>query len=780
MTKLKHDKMAKEVRNLRGSALQGALDRLGLKFANLAALCVAAGLASAKEISTPVTLTQGTDWRGQGLVTLTGAGSINLAGFSLQTDGITGEDNWLEDVTTPDASPEAPKASSSAYFAGPASVLFDNDIRYASDHRFGIAYGDFPGTIAYDFGEPVCLGAYKLYYQSDVPDRFPRTWTFEGSNDGTTWTVVDRHEGDRNWTNPCVRRFTFANAEAFRHYRLNFPVGCTDNGALELYQIECFRASPLDDRTGPDASRVTSTSTFFGGNATMLFDDVFEHRADHRAALYVSNSAPFEVTYDFGAPVCVNRYRLHYSSLSGKADRAPYTWTLAGSNDDKATWTVVDAHTADGNWSFPDVRTFDCSRPGTYRHYRLEVTASVGREIMELYQIEYFASPLITSFPADGTPVTDLTTNDATRASSSELYAGTAANLFDNRFFYDQTSHRICANKFPASFAYDFGEPTLVNGYTIHFNGLYEHRAPKAWTFEGTDDPDGSWNTLDSRVDVTAWTKGEARSFAFANEKKKYRHYRLSVTDVMTPNVERVLELYQLEFGAARGRLHVNVGSGVTQTNRSVVLSGALDLVKEGAGALVAAVPQQWLMGDVRVAEGTLRAGLSGDEAVLGRPGFCTVAVAAPGVFDIDAFGGWKGYPVRLDGGTLACSMPSESAPTETFESIALTADSSLSVRGPLTLGGAAGAGVAGAGVLDLGGHLLTVDLVDGGLLNLALAEIRNGKMAFTVDGAQAANGVKVAAWTMPPALTKARYVHAKPAEDGLYALVLGLRWVLR
>ena len=771
MTKLKHDKMAKEVRNLRGSALQGALDRLGLKFANLAALCVAAGLASAKEISTPVTLTQDEDWRGQGLVTLTGAGSINLAGFSLQTDGITGEDNWLEDVTTPEAS----KASSSTCFAGPASVLFDNDIRYASDHRFGIAYENFPGTIAYDFGEPVCLGAYKLYYQSVVQNRFPHTWTFEGSNDGTTWTVVDRHKEDRNWTNPCVRRFTFGNTEAFQYYRLNFPEWCTDDTALELYQIECFRASPLDDRTRPDVSRVTSTSTFYEGNAAFLFDNVFEHSKNHRAALYVTNNAPFEVTYDFGAPVCVNRYRLHYKSLSGDANRAPYTWTLAGSNDDKATWTVVDAHTADGNWSFPDVRTFDCLRPGSYRYYRLEVTAPVWGDIMELYQIEYFAGPLITSFPADGTPVTDLTTNDATRASSSELYAGPVANLFDNQFFYDQASHRICATKFPASFAYDFGEPTLVNGYTIHFNGLYEHRAPKEWTFEGTDDPDGNWKTLDSRVNVTAWTKGEARSFVFANE-QKFRHYRLTVTEVMRkPGDDRVLELYQLEFGAARGRLHVNVGSDETQTNRSVVLSGALDLVKEGAGAWVAAVPQQRFMGDVRVAEGTLRAGLSGDEAVLGRPGFCTVAVAAPGVFDIDAFGGWKGYPVRLDGGTLACSMPSESAPTETFESIALTADSFLSVRGPLTLGGA-----AGAGVLDLGGHRLTVDLVDGGLLNLALAEIRNGKMAFTVDGAQAANGVKVAAWTTPPALTKARYVRAKPAEDGLYALVPGLLWVLR
>lgn len=736
-----------------------------LRLTSLVALCGASGGALAKTVSTPLTLTSDTDWRGQGVVSLTDAGSINLGGFQLWTDGITGEDNWLEDVTTPDAS----KASSSACFAGTASVLFDNDIRYATDHRFGA--NTYPCTIAYDFGEPVCLNAYKLHYAAVAgKDRFPHTWTFEGSNDDETWTVVDARQNDRNWVNPCVRLFTFANATAYRHYRLN--VQPTDDGALELYQVECFKTpSALIDRTEADASRVTSTSTFFGGNATMLFDNVFEHSPDHRAALYVSNNAPFEVTYDFGAPVCVNRYRLHYGSLSRNADRAPYTWTLAGSNDDKATWTVVDAHAADGNWSFPDVRTFDCLQPGSYRYYRLEVTAPVWGNIMELCQIEYFAGPLITSFPADGTPVADLTTNDATRASSSELYAGTAANLFDNRFFYDQTSHRICANRFPASFAYDFGEPTLVNGYTIHFNGLYEHRAPKAWTFEGTDDPDGSWKTLDRRADVTGWTKGEARSYAFANE-RKCRHYRLSVT---ASNGEGVLELYQLEFGAARGRLHVNVGSGETQTNRSVVLSGALDLVKEGAGAWVAAVPQQRFMGDVRVAEGTLRAGLSGDEAVLGRPGFCTVAVAAPGVFDIDAFGGWKSYPVRLDGGTLVCSMPSESAPTETFESIALTADSSLSVRGPLTLGGA-----AGAGVLDLGGHRLTVDLVDGGLLSLALAEIRNGKMAFAVDGAQAANGVKVAAWTTPPALTKARYVHAKPAEDGLYALVPGLLWVLR
>ena len=773
MTKQRQDNKARRACEPQSNTHQGGvlLDRLGrtLKVANLAVFCAAAGLASAKTVSEPVTLTQDTDWRGQGAVTLTGVGSINLAGFSLQTDGVTGDDDWREDVTTSDAS----KASSSAYFAGSASVLFDNDIRYATDHRFGA--NQYPCTIAYDFGEPVRLGAYKLYHQAVKDKRFPHTWTFEGSNDGTVWTVVDSHVNDRNWTNPCVRLFTFANATAFRHYRLNVPKS-TDDGALELYQIECFKASPLDDRTDANASRVTSTSTFYGGaRADMLFDNVFEHSQAHRAALYVTNNAPFEVTYDFGAPVCVNRYRLHYSSVvNNNTDRAPGTWTLAGS-DDKETWTTVDTHTADGNWSSPDVRTFDCSKPGSYRYYRLEVTAPVNGDFMELSQIEYFSGPLITSSPSDGTSVTDLTTNDATRASASTLFAGTADVLFDNQLSYDR-SHRICVNDFrsPAWFAYDFGEPTLVNGYTIYFNGVYAWRSPKAWTFEGSDDPAGNWNTLDRRDNITDWKQGEARSFAFANE-KRYRYYRLKVVAPNSNGEERVLELYQLEFGAARGQLHVNVDSGVTQTNRSVVLSGALDLVKEGAGTWVAAMPQQRFLGDVRVAEGTLRAGLSGEEAVLGRPGFCTVTVGAKGVFDIDSFGGWRDYPVRLDGGTLACSMPAESAPTETFDSIALTADSSLSVRGLLTLGS-----TEGTGAIDLGGHRLTVDLVDGGLLNLSLAEIRNGKMAFTVDGAQAANGVKVASWTTAPTLTKARYVHARPAEDGLYVFVPGLLWVLR
>lgn len=739
-----------------------------LRLTSLVALCGASGGALAKTVSTPLTLTSDTDWRGQGVVSLTDAGSINLGGFQLWTDGITGGDDSWEDVTTSDAS----KASSSDCFAGPASVLFDNDFRYAADHRFGANV--YPCTIAYDFGEPVCLNAYRLHYAAyEGKDRFPRNWTFEGSNDNETWIVVDAHQDDTDWVNPCVRLFTFANATAFRYYRLNIPAGSTPDGALELYQIECFKApSTLVDRTVSDASRVTSPSTFFGGGASVLFDNVFRHDATHRAALYVTNNAPFEVTYDFGASVCVNRYRLYYNSLSGNANRAPGTWTLAGS-DDKETWTVVDAHTADGNWSYPDVRTFDCRNPGLYRYYRLEVTAPVLGDIMELYQVEYLSGPLITSFPADGASVTDLTTADAARASSPALYAGTAATLFDNEFSYGK-NHRICANSFPVWFAYDFGAATSVNGYRIHFNGVYDWRSPKSWTFEGTDDPDGSWTVLDRRTDETNWTQGEARSFTFANE-RKYRHYRLNVAVPNSNGEERVLELYQLEFGTARGQLHVTVESGVTQTNRSVALSGSLDVIKEGDGALVAAVPQQRFLGDVRVEGGVLRAGLSGDEAVLGRPGFGTVSVAAGGVFDIGSFGGWMAYPVRLDGGTLACAMPSVLAPTETFGSVTLTADSSLSVRGPLTLGDE-----ARSGAIDLGGHRLTVDLVDGGSLNLSLAEIRNGKMAFTVDGGQAANGVKVASWTTPPALTKARYVHAKPAEDGLYVLVPGLLWVLR
>ncbi|WP_200889584.1 discoidin domain-containing protein [Cohnella kolymensis] len=52
---------------------------------------------------------------------------------------------------------------------------------------------DFNSTswVQFKLSEPAAVVKYALTSANDAPGRDPRNWTFEGSDDGQTWTVVD-------------------------------------------------------------------------------------------------------------------------------------------------------------------------------------------------------------------------------------------------------------------------------------------------------------------------------------------------------------------------------------------------------------------------------------------------------------------------------------------------------------------------------------------------------------------------------------------------------------
>ncbi len=79
--------------------------------------------------------------------------------------------------------------------------------------------------------------SYALTSANDVPQRDPRDWEFSGSQDGQNWTVLDTKTGQ----DPFEKRqqsktFTFANATAFRFYRLVFSKNNGD-GMFQLAEI---------------------------------------------------------------------------------------------------------------------------------------------------------------------------------------------------------------------------------------------------------------------------------------------------------------------------------------------------------------------------------------------------------------------------------------------------------------------------------------------------------------------------------------------------------------
>lgn len=88
-----------------------------------------------------------------------------------------------------------------------------------------------PQSIQYQSPLPRVVTSYAVTSRDIADDtRPPKTWTFEGSNDGTDWVTLDTQTDVVDWaiTANVRKAFTFTNAVPFVYHRLHVSVG---NGA---------------------------------------------------------------------------------------------------------------------------------------------------------------------------------------------------------------------------------------------------------------------------------------------------------------------------------------------------------------------------------------------------------------------------------------------------------------------------------------------------------------------------------------------------------------------
>ena len=154
------------------------------------------------------------------------------------------------------------------------------------------------------------------------------------------------------------------------------------------------------------------------------------------------------------------------------------------------------------------------------------------------------------------------------------------------------------------------------------------------------------------------------------------------------------------------GELHVNVAQGETVVNATVALTGALRLVKDGAGALSMTKTGQTYAGGTVVSNGlfTVAAGNEGTSRCLGVAG-AEVEVAAGATLDLNGNTAFNAHPVILAGGTMR-----NSTGTATVGAVTLTADSTVK----------ADSHVNATGLIDLGGFTLADENAEGMSFTLA------------------------------------------------------------
>lgn len=93
-------------------------------------------------------------------------------------------------------------ASSAAAAPNDAAAAFDN-----SSPHWNTAGAATTGWLRYQFASPVDVLQYTIQAHGITPNRAPKEWTFEHSDDGSSWTVADTRTSQTGWTANEIRTF---------------------------------------------------------------------------------------------------------------------------------------------------------------------------------------------------------------------------------------------------------------------------------------------------------------------------------------------------------------------------------------------------------------------------------------------------------------------------------------------------------------------------------------------------------------------------------------------
>ncbi|WP_336122223.1 discoidin domain-containing protein [Paenibacillus polysaccharolyticus] len=148
----------------------------------------------------------------------------------------------INPIMTSNTSPQGVVSTSSTYNSTYEGWKAMNGGTVGADDCWATANNTPAGTLTYQFVGTVKIGAYVITFR-DASDTFaaPKNWTFEGSNDGSNWTVLNTINNEAPWTQKERRVYVLDENYSYVYFRLNvtanYSTSYTAVGELELIEV---------------------------------------------------------------------------------------------------------------------------------------------------------------------------------------------------------------------------------------------------------------------------------------------------------------------------------------------------------------------------------------------------------------------------------------------------------------------------------------------------------------------------------------------------------------
>ncbi len=267
---------------------------------------------------------------------------------------------------------------------GGANNVHDQDV--ATSWYSGRTKG--PVWLQYEFNDVAwAMTQYKLVNSGTDSATDPRDWQLLASNDGITWTVLDRQSNQVFTSRRQAKRYPLQNETPYRFYRLNVTAnaGGKDDGVrLAEFQLWSDDTPAVASANAENAPREGAAQAFDGDTNTKWFN--------------ANGGATGWLQYQFGGGQArvVSRYAL--TSGNDVPERDPKDWQFQASNDGH-DWTTLDVEQNQSFVSRNQTKSYSFANDTDYRFYRLNITANHGVGALQLAELN-----LDTILPAGPAP----------------------------------------------------------------------------------------------------------------------------------------------------------------------------------------------------------------------------------------------------------------------------------------------------------------------------------------------------------------------------------------
>ncbi len=403
--------------------------------------------------------------------------------------------------------------------------LIDN--RLSTEFHASVVSNPEGISIVYQSPAPATLKGYALGSAADVPEKDPKAWKLQASNDGQTWTDLDTQSTQTFEARYLKKQYDLSVASAYTYFRLYITGINGDPGEFQLSEWQLYGSCLRTNDITADGGELTAQ--YIGNESEETYVKLIDKSINSK--YLVKDQANLWIDYKSNASYRLKSYSI--SSAEDAPERDPQSWIIYGSEDGK-NWIEIDKQ-FNQKFSYRNVtHVYPCQVNAGYRYFRLHITANNGATMTQLSEWQLYGNYYYDRFYNDITfNGGELISSQDSEANSSKLKA-----LIDNN---ESTIYTLGATDIgtsnPAWIQYKSTMPVQLRAYSIAV-GDDENKNPRNWNLQGSNDGN-QWTTIHTRSNISFSLHGERKEYP-VSVSEKYAYFRINFTRLSSDEAREV------------------------------------------------------------------------------------------------------------------------------------------------------------------------------------------------------------------------------------------------